>query len=50
MGVSVKDNINIGDNVQIGMGSVVVKTIKSNTSVFGNPAKPIGLIQAGPVR
>jgi len=50
MGVSVKDNIIIGDNVQIGMGSVVVKTIKSNASVFGNPAKPIGLIQAGPVR
>lgn len=50
MGVALKDNIVIGENAQIGMGSVVVKSIMSNISVFGNPARPVGRIQAGPSR
>lgn len=33
--------INIGDNVIIGAGSVVVKSIESNSVVAGNPAKLI---------
>lgn len=31
----------IGDNVVIGMGSVVVSNVKEGTKVFGNPAKRI---------
>ncbi len=34
----------IGDNVIVGAGSVVVKSIPANTVVVGNPAKPIGEI------
>lgn len=50
LGVAVKDNIEIGENAQIGMGSVVVKSVPPNTSVFGNPARAMGPIQAGPKR
>lgn len=50
MGVAVKDNITIGERVQIGMGSVVTKSVKAGASVFGNPARPVGAIQAGPGR
>lgn len=38
-GVSVVPHVKIGDNVQCGIGSVVIRNIKSNTKVFGNPAK-----------
>jgi sugar O-acyltransferase (sialic acid O-acetyltransferase NeuD family) len=31
----------IGDHAKIGAGSVVIRNVKSNTSVFGNPAKVI---------
>lgn len=31
----------IGDNAFVGIGSVVISNIKSNTKVFGNPAKRI---------
>jgi len=38
-GAVVMPNKKIGDNSSIGTGSVVVRNVKSNTSVFGNPAK-----------
>lgn len=50
MGVAVKDNIVIGDCAQVGMASVVIKSIPAKTSVFGNPARKVGPIQAGPLR
>lgn len=31
----------IGDDAVIGMGAVVVKNVTSNTTVVGNPAKPV---------
>ena len=33
--------LTIGDDVSIGIGSVVIKDIPSGTHVFGNPARPI---------
>lgn len=50
MGVTVRDNIEIGERAQVGMASVVVKSVAPDTSVFGNPARAVGPIQAGPVR
>ncbi len=50
LGVAVKDNITIGCCAQVGMGSVVVKAVPNSTSVFGNPARNVGSIQAGPRR
>jgi sugar O-acyltransferase (sialic acid O-acetyltransferase NeuD family) len=34
-------NLKIGENVTIGAASVVIRNIKDNISVFGNPAKKI---------
>lgn len=35
----IRNQIVVGDNVRIGMGSVVTKDIESNSTVYGNPAK-----------
>ena len=40
IGSTVKQLINIGSNVTVGAGSVVVKDIPDNQSVIGIPAKP----------
>ena len=37
--VVVRDRINIGENVKIGLGSVVTKSVPDNEIWFGNPAK-----------
>lgn len=50
MGVTVRDNIEIGARAQVGMASVVVKSVAPDASVFGNPARVVGPIQAGPAR
>ncbi len=40
-GATVLPGIAVGDHSIIGAGSVVVNTVKPNTTVFGNPAKRI---------
>ena len=37
----IKDNISIGENSIIGIGSVVTKNIPSNSIVYGNPCQVI---------
>ena len=34
-------NIKVGENAQIGAGSICIKKVKANTSVFGIPAKKL---------
>jgi UDP-3-O-[3-hydroxymyristoyl] glucosamine N-acyltransferase len=38
---SIKNGINIGDNVLIGMGAVVLKDVENNKVMVGNPAKEL---------
>ena len=38
-GAKVLGPINIGDNVKIGAGAVVLKNVKSNRTVVGIPAR-----------
>ena len=38
LGVSIKNGISIGENSHIGMGSVVVRKVRPNSRMFGNPA------------
>lgn len=50
LGVCIKNSLIIESNSTIGMGSVVTKNVKESGSVFGNPAKPIRPLNAGPTR
>lgn len=38
---TILDRLRIGKNATVGAGSVVIRNVKENTSVFGNPAKKI---------
>lgn len=44
--VCIRDAIKIGNNVTIGMGSVVTKDISDNETYIGNPAKPIEIFKS----
>lgn len=50
MGVTIRDNRAVGENASVGMGSVVVQNVTAGRSVFGNPAKTMGPLKAGPTR
>jgi serine acetyltransferase len=50
MGVNVKDNVVLGEACSVGMGSVVVRNAGASQSIFGNPAKRVMKIKAGPDR
>ena len=42
-GAVIVPGIIIGKNARIGAGSVVVENVDDNTTVFGNPAKPVNV-------
>ncbi|HEX4351440.1 MAG TPA: acyltransferase [Polyangiales bacterium] len=44
--VTVCKGVNIGDNAIVGAAAVVTRDVAANTIVAGNPAKPIGTIDA----
>lgn len=50
MGARIRDNLCIGAGAQVGMGSVVVASVPAEASVFGNPARAVPRIDAGPLR
>lgn len=37
----IRNQVTIGENCFIGMGAVVTKNVPDNTTVFGNPARPL---------
>ncbi len=37
----IRNQVSIGDNAVLGLGSVVVKNVEAGKIVVGNPAKPI---------
>ncbi|MCR9013058.1 UDP-3-O-(3-hydroxymyristoyl)glucosamine N-acyltransferase [Gabonibacter chumensis] len=39
--VSIKQQLRIGDNALVGLGAVVVKNVKADSTVIGNPAKEL---------
>lgn len=41
--VSIKPKVKVGANSYLGVGSIVLRNIKENSKVFGNPAKKITL-------
>jgi len=45
LGVSIKNNITVGKESKIGIGSVVIKNVPRNSLIFGNPAKKIILLE-----
>lgn len=38
---TIRNQCTLGDNATLGLGSVVVKDVDSNTTVIGNPARPM---------
>lgn len=41
----IKQRVKVGKNSVVGLGAVLLKNVKDNTTVFGNPAKPIKTIR-----
>jgi UDP-3-O-[3-hydroxymyristoyl] glucosamine N-acyltransferase len=51
IGSTLNDNIVIGERAQIGMGSVVIRSVNPGASVIGNPARSLmGSARSGPAR
>lgn len=38
---SIREYLTVGDNSVIGLGAVVIKNVEANTTVVGNPARPM---------